>query len=261
VVAAPDPNAAHPFRVVLGSDYNSCVTPVFALRPTPTPVGGLAPAPTNIAHAAAIVGTPPPIDGDLKEWTSLPYSINEPIWGQSNWRGANDLSAGWNAAWDDLFLYLAVRVKDDVFVQTATGENLFKGDSLEAWLDIDPGSRTQALTAHDFQLGISPGNLAQPPAHAEAYLWRPTDQAQVVADGRLGAQLTTGGYDLEVAVPWSTFHLTPTAGEGFAFTLALNDDDQPGTQVQQKQVASLKNAKLTDPTTWGILVLDPPPGN
>jgi LCP family protein required for cell wall assembly len=260
VVAAPDPNAGHPFRVILGSDFNSCVTPVFALRPTPTPPGGAAPPAANITHAAAIVGQPPPIDGDLKEWTSLPYPINEPIFGQANWHGPSDLSGAWNAAWDDLFLYLAVRVKDDVFVQTATGENLYKGDSLEVWLDIDPGSRTQALTGHDFQLGISPGNLAQPPAKAEMYLWRPTEQARSVTDGHIGALLASDGYTLEVAVPWSAFHVTPFAGEGFAFTLALNDDDTPGTQEQQKQAASLKGAKLTDPTTWGILVLDSPPG-
>jgi polyisoprenyl-teichoic acid--peptidoglycan teichoic acid transferase len=261
VVAAPDPNAASPFRIVLGSDYNSCVTPVFALQPTPTPAVTAAPPAANIAHAAAIVGLPPPVDGDLKEWTSLPYTINEPIWNQSNWHGLNDLSAGWNAAWDDLFLYLAVRVKDNVFVQTATGANLYKGDSLEVWLDIDPGSRTQALTEHDFQLGISPGNLAQPPAKAEAYLWRPTDQAHAVTDSRIGARLTPDGYDLEVAVPWSTFHIVPFAGEGFAVTLALNDDDLPGSQVQQKQTATNKGATLTDPTTWNLLVLDPPPGN
>ncbi len=28
VVAAPDPNAQYPFRVILGSDYDSCVAPV-----------------------------------------------------------------------------------------------------------------------------------------------------------------------------------------------------------------------------------------
>jgi len=261
VVAAPDPNAAHPFRVILGSNYNSCVTPVFALRPTPTPAGGAAlPTAANIAHAAAIVGQPPPIDGDLKEWTSLPYPISEPDFGQSNWHGPADLSGTWNAAWDDLFLYLAVRVKDDVLVQNATNENLYKGDSLEVWLDIDPGSRTQALTSRDFQLGVSPGNLAQPPAKAEMYLWRPTDQAHWVGDGKIGARLASGGYDLEVAVPWSAFHITPFEGEGFAVTLALNDDDTPGTQEQQKQTASVRGAKLTDPTTWGILVLDSPPG-
>jgi len=266
VFAEPNGQAAAPFRVVLGADYNACVTPSFAVRPTPTPAvtplsGAQAAAapPVNLVYAAPILGPPPPIDGDLTEWTTLPYPISEPIWGTANWRGPADLSAAWQAAWDDLFLYLAVRVKDDTFVQNATGENLYKGDSLEVWLDTDPGSRTTALGDHDFQLGLSPGNLTSPPAQAEGYLWHPQDRARAVTGLKLGAHITPGGYELEVAVPWSAFGVTPFAGEGFALTLALNDDDTPGTQEQQSQVASIKNVKLADPTTWGLMVLQPPP--
>ncbi len=260
VVAAPDPNAAHPFRIVLGTDYNSCPAASYTVRPTPTPAGAL-PVPANILHAAPIVGSPPPVDGDLTEWTALVYPLSEPIWGAANWQGPADASGAWNAAWDDLFLYLAVRVKDDVLVQNATGENLFRGDGLEVWLDIDPGSRVKdQLTARDFQLGLSPGNLAQPPATPEAYLWLPKDQARGAGEVRFGVRPTPGGYDLEAAIPWSIFHLKPFAGEGLAFVLALNDDDTPGTQEQQTQLASIKGAKLTDPTAWGVLVLDAPPG-
>jgi hypothetical protein len=250
--------------VVLGADYNACVTPSFAVRPTPTPAVTAAPPapPANLAYASPIIGPPPPIDGDLTEWTLLPYPISEPIYGAGNWRSPADLSATWNAAWDDLFLYLAISVKDDAFVQNATGENLYKGDSLEVWLDTDPGSRTAALGGHDFQLGLSPGiaaGMASPPAQAEAYLWYPQDKARAVAGVHLGARPAPGGYELEAAIPWSTFGITPFAGEGFALTLTLNDDDTPGSQEQQTQVASLKNAKLADPTTWGLMVLEPPP--
>jgi hypothetical protein len=109
-------------------------------------------------------------------------------------------------------------------------------------------------------LGISPGNLAQPPATAEAHLWLPDDEARPVGGVNLAAKLTPGGYEMEIAVPWQIFNVAPFAGEGFAFTLTLNDDDTPGSAEQESQVSSVKDRKLIDPLTWGILVLDQPPG-
>ena len=258
VLAEPDPAAPYPFRVVLGADYNSCVTVSYAVRPTPTPIVTAAPL-TTLSRAAPIIGAPPPIDGDLTEWTQLPYTIQEPSWGAASRRDLADLSATWQAAWDDLYLYLAIRVKDDVFVPAAAGNTLYKGDSLEIWLDTDPGNRTTTLSSRDYQLGLSPGNLASPPAQAAAYLWYPQDQARAITDARVEGRLTADGYDLELAIPWAAFGFQPFAGEGFAFTLALNDNDTPGAQEQQSQVVTLRNAKLTDPTTWGLLVLEPPP--
>jgi len=261
VISVPDPNAAHPFRVVLGSDYNSCVQPASLPRPTPTPGASLLPPPgaTDIVHAAAVLEPPPGVDGDLSEWTTLPYPVAEPTFGRENWRGLDDLSATWNVAWDEDYLYLAIKVMDEVFVQTANGEELYKGDSLELLMDIDPGSRTNELSERDFQLGISARNLTDPNLRPEAYLWLPENEARSIGDVIVEARLVAGGYEMEVAVPWTLVRVVPFAGEGFAFTLSLNDDDSPGSAEQETLVSSTKDRKLTDPLTWGILVLDPPP--
>jgi hypothetical protein len=263
VISQPDANATHPFRVVLGSDYNSCVRPASLPRPTPTPgpEDVAAVSEDEIVHSAAINGPPPNIDGDLAEWIALVYPVNEAVFGKENWSGGTDLSASWNTAWDNEYLYLALKVKDDVFVQAATGENLFRGDSLELLVNVDPGSRTNALTDHDHQLGLSLGNLAaNPPTPSEAYLWWPTARKGTMGGVITGARLIEGGYAVELAVPWNIFNLTPFSGEGLAFTLSISDDDSPGSAEQESLVASTKDRKLTDPRTWGILVLDPPPG-
>ncbi len=263
VIASPDPNAVHPFRVVLGSDYTSCVRPASAPHATPTPDPDEPPivSEDDIVHSAAINGPPPNIDGDLSEWLALVYPVNQPTFGKENWSGSADASASWNTAWDNEYLYLALKVKDDVFVQEATGENLFRGDSLELLVDIDPGSRVDSLTERDYQLGISLGNLAaNPPTPSEAYLWWPTNKKGAIGDVVVGARLIEGGYAVELAVPWSIFNLTPFSGEGLAFTLSVSDDDSPGSAEQETLVASAQDRKLTDPRTWGILVLDPPPG-
>jgi LCP family protein required for cell wall assembly len=260
-IAQPDSNAAHPFRIVLGSDYDSCARPAYVPHATPTPGPGELPiAESDIAHAAAVNGPPPSIDGDLTEWTALVYPANQPVFGRENWQGTSDASASWNVAWDNTYLYLAVKVRDDVFVQNATGENLFKGDGLELLMDIDPGQRGDALTERDFQLGLSPGNLVAGTSGPEAYRWWPKNLPHNVDGAKLAARLIEGGYALEAAIPWTAFNLTPFSGEGMAFTLSVSDNDALNTVQQQSLIASIKDRKLTDPRTWGILVLDPPPG-
>ena len=265
VVAAPDPNAAHPYRVVLGADYDACVRPTQSVHATPTPGPGQEAAPAvneaDVIHAARVGEPPPNIDGDLSEWAALVYGAKQPSFGPQNWQGASDLSASWNIAWDDLYLYIAARVKDDVFAQTATAENLFRGDSLELWVSIDPGSRTDKLSEREFQLGISPGDLNSGASNPEAYLWLPQQFKGITLDGmKVASRKIEGGYDIEMAVPWTAFHLVPFPVQGFGFTLGVNDDDTPGSADQETQVTNVKDTQLTDPRSWGVLVLDPPAG-
>jgi hypothetical protein len=95
----------------------------------------------------------------------------------------------------------------------------------------------------------------------EAYLWFPTEQARSVGGAVIATRLVEGGYHLEVAVPWTILHITPTAGQSIGFALNLNDNDAPDSVQQQTQLSNRRNQKLTNPTTWGILVFDSPPGS
>jgi len=260
VIVAPDPNAPYPYRVVLGADFNSCVKPQHIVReaPTPEPDSAIVAAGEPV-RAARVLEPPPRVDGDLAEWVALVYASNQPTFGGQNRAGGSDLSASWNIAWDDQYLYLAVKVKDDVLVQAATGDLLYKGDSLELWIGIDPGNRGEQLTEREFQIGLSPGNLNDGGA-PEAYLWWPNDRKGPIRDAVIAARPVEGGYALEAAVPWSVLKLTPFADEGFAFILAVNDDDSPGAPDQETQTTNVRGAQLRDPRTWGVLVLEPAPG-
>ncbi|MBL8055521.1 MAG: LCP family protein [Anaerolineales bacterium] len=260
VVAAPDPNAAYPYRVVLGADYVSCVTPPQVIHATPTPGPGAPFNPDDVVHAARVLEPPPGVDGDLGEWAMLVYPAAEAGFGAQNWRGPADLSASWNLAWDDRYLYLAVKVKDDVLVPPPAGEGLFRGDTLELWVSIDPGQRGEQLSEREFQLGLSPGDLAGGPGRPEMHLWLPKQFQGPVKDAVVAARAVEGGYALEAAVPWEALGLAPFATEGFGFTLAVNDDDTPGSAEQETQVVNVKGARLPDPRTWGVMTLDPPPG-
>ena len=260
VIASPNPQAAYPYRLVLGADFNSCTQPVGNIVvATPTPGPNSQPGDSTI-HAAAVRTPPPSIDGDLSEWTLLPYPAAVPISGQSNWQGPTDLAATWNAAWDAENLYLALDVNDATFVQVSRGAAMDQGNSVELWLSAQPaaGSDRHTLNASDFRLGLSPGNLVGPVGGPEAYLWLPASLARSVPEAKVAARLTSDGYTLEAAIPWKLFNVTAGAGQTYGLALTLNDDDTPGIAGQQVQVTNHKGQKLADPSTWGILALDSP---
>ena len=263
VIAMPDARAPYPYRVVLGADFNSCVKAggtIITVTPTPSPGGGGLQG-DDIYHAAAVLLPPPKIDGDLSEWAELPYPLAEPILGQNEWEGPPDLAGAWNIAWDADNLYLAVDVNDTTFVQLSNGASLNLGDSLELRLDAQlaaDGSST-VLNDDDFRLGISPGNLLAAVGGPEAYLWLPAPLARAVPEAAVGARLISGGYALEMAIPWKLFGISPSAGQTFGLALALNDDDSPGSPVLQTQVTNRKEQDPANPRTWGILLLDSAP--
>jgi polyisoprenyl-teichoic acid--peptidoglycan teichoic acid transferase len=262
VIAMPEPGAPHAFRVVLGSDYNPCVAPQPIIRTTPTPWASTDPGPQaeNVYSASPITGPAPSLDGDLAEWAVLPWSVSEPIAGADQWGGAGDASATWNAAWDEQFLYLAVRVKDDQFVQLSREQDLYRGDSIEIWFGANHSGAGGAtsLGSADFILGISPGDLHTFGSTPEAYLWHPEAEARVTGDVIVTADFVLdGGYVLEIGVPWTLFRLTPHAGQTFGFALVVNDDDIG--HDRQTQLAYRRTAARDNPSTWGTLVLGAPP--
>jgi hypothetical protein len=227
--------------------------------PTDAPTATVEPAPplAEGEFRAARVQAPPTVDGSLDDWAELPYSANQPVFGQSSLQGTEDLSAAWNIGWDDDNLYLAVEARDDLLVQRSHGEQIFRGDSVELLLDTDlesdPGVRR--LDADDFQLGFSPGNPAGSPPQPEAYLWFPQASAGPLSNVPVASQWTGGGYRLEAAVPWARFNVNPEAGQRFGFALSLSDDDTSASAEQESMVSSSPGRILADPTTWGVLEL------
>ncbi len=59
------------------------------------------------------------------------------------------------------------------------------------------------------------------------------------------------------AIPWSVFGLSPVANNRFGLVISSSDNDTPGAAEQQTLISTDSARKLTDPTTWGTLVLDP----
>ncbi len=193
-------------------------TSTVTISPTPTATSTSTPIP-RVSSVATFLSKSPSIDGDWDEWTTTQYPIKSVVFGANNWIGSKDLQGAYRVGWDQTFLYLAVKVTDDVYVQNATGANLYKGDSIELLLSTNPEAdhSSLGLTATDYQIGISPGrpNVGE---NMEAYLWNPKTKVGHLNNVAIGAIPTSFGYHIESAIPWSVFGITPTRGQVLGFS-------------------------------------------
>jgi hypothetical protein len=209
--------------------------------------------------SASYLNSAPAIDGDLGDWSLSPVTVKNVVYGKNNWEGLSDLSGAVMLGWDNDNLYIGVKVKDDQYVQNASGVNLFKGDSLELLLDKDlvGDFSSTILNSDDFQLGISPGS---PTAgdHPQAYLWYPNSKAGKQSQVIIAAKLVANGYQVEAAIPWSIFGISPAHGQHFGFSFSISDNDNINKDVQQSMVSNILIRILTDPSTWGDLTLIKP---
>lgn len=239
----------------------STFTRIPTLPPTYSPIPTQPAGPYrkgNFVTARYLVN-PPFIDGNWDEWVNLTpvnlagYIIN----GAGNWKGASDLNADFILGWDDYYLYLALRITDDVYVQNSTGAYIYKGDDIELQLDTSLATdfSVASMNNDDYQLGISAGKgtLSGP---KEAYLWYPrVIQGSIIDQLLIASQPGSGFHTVEVRIPWSLFDIVPFTGQRLGFALALSDNDNPSLNNWQSMVANTPGRKTTDPTTWGELHL------
>jgi hypothetical protein len=199
----------------------------------------------------------PDIDGDFDEWDLTVYDVDEIAYGDNRLGNDKDLSGTVMVAWDDFYLYIAVDVNDDEYEQRATGKYLFRGDSIEFLIDTDVPDdfSVRSLNSDDFQVGISPGK-SEPSEDTEAYLWYPRSKASRLNDVDAVAKETDDGYRLEARIPWEILDVSPDIDMHFGFAFSISDNDKNDENVQQSMLSTVSGRRLTDPTTWGDLVLE-----
>lgn len=204
--------------------------------------------------------TPPAIDGNASDWGDLPvFESFFTVYQDSSWDGSDDLTAIWRFAWDDGNLYFLVEVTDDTHVQTQTGNQLFRGDSVDIQFDTELAADLgDGLSPDDHQITFSPGDFASIPP--SAWHFQGTDSGQILdAPGghhvSLQATQMGAGYVLEAAIPWADLNLIPSANLVIGIALNANDNDTAGTAVQEIMKSHVSSRTLTDPSSWGTLTL------
>jgi hypothetical protein len=232
------------------------------INPTVTLPGGVTvPAPTTGGNVEAVrLAAPPTIDGSLAEWGSAPTYLSAfRVFNAQSWNGTADLTAVWRLAWDNTNLYIGVEVTDDTHVQIQSGNQIYRGDSVDIQFDTNRnGDFGDGLSPDDFQITFSPGDFSG--LSPSAFRFQGRDNGAILdAPGghhvTLQAVETAGGYILEAAVPWSDLSLTPQEGLVIGIALNANDNDTPGTAVQEVMMSHVSTRTLTDPRGWGTLTL------
>lgn len=215
--------------------------------------------PPNGSVTAARVWQPFVIDGNLEGWGNIAsYASTFRVYTMADWDGTDDSSAFWRMAWDDNNLYIAVVVTDDTHVQVNTGNQIFRGDSLELQLDTDrDGDYGPGLSPDDFQLVISPGDFGN--IGPSIWRFRGNEFGQSMdAPGHsinVASQRIDGGYAVELAIPWYDLGMQPDPARFLSVALSVNDNDAYGTARQEMMKSHVATRSLTDPNTWGLMIL------
>lgn len=238
------------------STYTATPTPTATATatPTPTPQGRLRrDAPT--VSAPNLSTTTFTLDGRLTEWTWDGTPLIYVHFGSERWDGLQDLSGtGW-IAWNQSYLMLAARVRDDIHVQTQVGRQMFRGDSVELWLDTNliGDFDEERGNADDWHFGVSPGNFRE--LRPEGVVYRPDGNEDQSGRIRVRAEPASGGYTLEAVIPWDVLDVDPYEGLALGYAIDLSDNDLPDIAEQQTQVASITGFRWNVPPTFGNLIL------
>lgn len=207
------------------------------------------------------------VDGDLSEWKELEGKAaiegkDNVVYGQGAWRGKGDASFKAAVQWDEKALYVALLITDDQAVQEKTAKDLWEGDHVELWLDMDlQGDYNEAVNSDDdFQFGLSPGNFGT--LKPEVFLWTPPLADKEFKGATIAAKKMEEGYTVEARLPSEVLFVTAKKGtetrfkEGQQFGISIDVSDTDDLRMPQKCLLSTSTNRIWgDPTTFGILEL------
>lgn len=233
--------------------------------PTETPTAEAVSTEADLERSAGTVlakylSKKPVLDGDWGDWkqNTIAYPAYYVVYGLKAWENDSDCEASFILGWDESFLYVGVKVKDDAYVQNASGELIYKGDGIELLIDTDllGDFNSSSLNEDDFQIGIAPGK-GSTSGIPEAYLWYPQSKKGSITDQiDIAATSTAGIYRVEIRIPWSVLQITPEKGMRLGFEFSVSDNDNPAENIQQTMLANIPTHSFMNPTSWGELILD-----
>ncbi|ASZ09693.1 Ig-like domain-containing protein [Chitinophaga pendula] len=192
---------------------------------------------------AQVNGTAPVIDQQIEgAWSIAPIKTitNRLIGGTPAGYGGQ-----WRALYDNNNLYLLVQVNDANKINDS-GASWWEDDVIEVFIDGDNSKTATYDGTNDFQLG---------------FRWNDN----TIRVGSNSVTRTTGinyrlyatgsGYNLEVAIPWSTIGTTPAAGKPIGLDIQLDNDDDGGTRDAQLATFATTTMAWSDPRVFGTVYL------
>ena len=198
-----------------------------------TSCNGSVTPPPNIVHSYPANGTIT-IDGVLNEaaW-QLNNSAAKSVIGTAN----NNITFG--ALWDNNNLYIAAKVLDNMLNNDSPDP--WNNDAIEIFIDAN-NNKLSTYDGFDNQFIKAWNNSS---------LFSKT----AVTGVQHAWAAITGGYTIELSIPWSQLGITPTAGIQIGFDIANDDDDNGGDRdAQAVWMGTLNNYQNT--SAFGTLTLE-----
>lgn len=142
------------------------------------------------------------VDGDLKDWESLAHHVDQPVLISDPFahRGAEDLDLSFEVAYDNEFLYLAARVKDDEIL-VDTNRSAYQQDGILFQVD----GRPAAISANEVN-GWAAYSVFQNPGMTPAEEGRVYRRNRIPEDIQMACRRTEDGFVAEMAIPLSTLN-------------------------------------------------------
>lgn len=150
--------------------------------------------------------------------------------------------------WDDENLYLGIKVWDRDIRQNKRAGNLCQGDAVEVFLNCDENSYADFLGERDCQIVFAPRTAEHPFDE-----WEIAGNRQI-AGLQMQSTLTSGGYTMQIKIPWHSLKVEPKTGRTIGFDAALDDaKGQFERNYQMVWSGSWNNFRSKE--KWGTIVL------
>ena len=175
------------------------------------------------ASITAIPKQTVPINDTLDELANLPAIdiVKDGNNRLSPYYGDDDLSGQAWLSWDKQNLYFSARIQDNIFSQTAVGDQMWQGDSIQFALAAGyPGERQER-----FEYGI-----ALTPEGPQIYSWYAHGKNPGFQNGQLFVKRDeeTQQTIYKLALPWDDISPINPADGLFSFSFLVNDNDGQG---------------------------------
>ncbi len=175
-------------------------------------------------------GTPEAIDGDLSDWnldamTPAVLDSSDQIY-TGTWGGVDDCSGLFYVLWDDLYLYMAVIVKDDALSMTKTDGDIWNADCIEVFFATTDYVPTGDHTGH-YQYGFN--------ANGQTWNWCNMDSGGQTAIDYLtvASTETDDGYICEAAIEYGQITaLDWSVGSDIGFHPCIDDTEATDREIQ-----------------------------
>jgi len=206
--------------------------------------------PPRITRVAPRPARPIVFDGEVVEWDGAKelYMHNPKVNG-------DDASGSIFLAWDEDYLYVAVKMRDNELLNTRPRARLYQHDSVELFVSTEPRNANPGYGPNDYQFFLCPASGEGVPIVG----WvadREKGEVLDVPGSKFAFKKIPHGWSGEVAIPWSALGGFK-AGKGAKLALETRVNDADTSHERWKiDPVDVGFIRVEDPSAWSLLLLD-----